>query len=66
VYVDFAGERVFDVETGRLLLRRLEQAVEEIRARGKFGDDAARARIIAIYDDTAKDLTKRIARRGKP
>jgi hypothetical protein len=65
VYVDFDGKRVFDVETGRLLLKRLEQSQEEIRARGKFPDDAARARILAIYDDTAKDLAKRINQRGK-
>jgi hypothetical protein len=65
VYVDFAGQRVFDVETGRLLLKRLEQAKEEIRARGKFGDDSARDKIIVIYDDTAKDLTNRINQRGK-
>jgi hypothetical protein len=65
VFVDLAGERVFDVETGRQLLRRLEQAKEEIRTRGKFGDNAARDRILALYDDTAKDLTRRIAQRGK-
>jgi hypothetical protein len=65
VYVDLAGKGVFDVETGRLLLKRLEQAREEIRTRGKFTDDAARDRILAVYADTAKDLTKRINQRGK-
>ncbi|MCI0705295.1 MAG: CehA/McbA family metallohydrolase [Planctomycetia bacterium] len=65
VYVDFEGKRVFDVETGRLLLRRLEQAKEEIRARGKFSDDAARDKLLAIYDDTTKELVKRINQRGK-
>jgi hypothetical protein len=65
VYVDLDGKRVFDVETVRQLLKRLEQATEEIRARGKFGDDAARDKILAIYDETAKDLTKRISQRGK-
>jgi hypothetical protein len=65
VFVDFESKRVFDVETGRLLLRRLEQAKEEIRARGKFGDDAARDKILAIYDETAKELVKRINQRGK-
>ena len=65
VYVDLAGKRVFDVEAARLMLRRLEEAKEEIRARGKFGGDAARDKILAIYDETAKDLVKRIGQRGK-
>jgi hypothetical protein len=65
VYVDLAGERVFDVETARLLLRRMEQAREEIRANGQFTDAIARDKILAIYDDTTKDLVKRIASRGK-
>jgi hypothetical protein len=65
IYVDFAGKRVFDVEAARLMLRRMEQALEEIRSRGKFGDNAARDKIAAIYDDTSKELVKRIDQRGK-
>jgi hypothetical protein len=63
VYVDFAGLRVLDVEAGRLMLRRLEEAKEEIRARGKFDDNAARDKILAIYDEAAKELVKRISQR---
>jgi len=65
VYVDFAGQRVFDVEAGRLMIRRMEQALEEIRSRGKFADDAARDKILAIYEETKKELAKRINQRGK-
>jgi hypothetical protein len=65
VYVDFAGKRVFDVETGGLLLRRMEEAREAIRSRGKFGDDAARDKILAIYDEAAREVVKRIKQRGK-
>jgi hypothetical protein len=65
VYVDFGGKRVFDIEAARLMLRRMETAQEEIRARGTFPDDAARARILAIYSETAKELVKRISDRGK-
>jgi hypothetical protein len=65
VYVDFAGKRVFDVEAGRLMLRRLELAQEEIRARGKFADNAARGKVLAIYADTAAELARRISQRGK-
>jgi hypothetical protein len=65
VYVDLGGKRVFDVDVGRVLLRRLEEAQEEIRARGKFGDAAARDKILALYDEASKDLVKRINQRGK-
>jgi hypothetical protein len=65
VYVDLAGERVFDVEAGRLLLRRMEEAREAIRSRGKFGDDAARDKVLAIYAETTRELVRRISRRGK-
>ena len=65
VYVDLAGERVFDVEAGRLLLRRMEEAREAIRSRGKFGGDAARDKVLAIYDETTRELVRRISRRGK-
>ncbi|MCE9560612.1 MAG: CehA/McbA family metallohydrolase [Planctomycetes bacterium] len=65
VYVDLAGKRVFSVETGELLLRRMEEAREEIRSRGKFGDNASRDKILAIYEETTKDLVQRIKQRGK-
>ncbi len=65
IYVDFAGKRVFDIESARHLQRQMEEASGEIKARGKFGDDQARDRILAIYDDTAKELVKRINQRGK-
>jgi hypothetical protein len=65
VYVDLASRRVFDVEAARLLLDRLEVAREEIRARGKFGDDPARAAVLAIYDETAAELVRRLGQRGK-
>jgi hypothetical protein len=43
----------------------MEDAREEIRARGKFADDASRDQILAIYDETSKELVKRINQRGK-
>jgi hypothetical protein len=43
----------------------MELAREEIRSRGKFADDAARARILAIYEETTKDVIRRIEQRGK-
>jgi hypothetical protein len=65
VYVDLAGGRAFDVETVRLMLRRLEEATEEIRARGKFGDNASRDKVLAVYDEAAGEVVKRLGQRGK-
>jgi hypothetical protein len=65
VYVDLAGKRVFDVEAARLMLARMELAREEIRARGKFADDASRDKILAAYEETTRELLQRIKQRGK-
>jgi hypothetical protein len=64
VYVDFAGKGVFDVEAARLLLQRVEESRAAIRSRGKFGEAAARDKILAIYDETTTALAKRISKRG--
>ena len=65
VYVDLGGRRVFDVEAARLLLKRMEDAREAIRARGRFADEPARDAILAVYDETARDIVKRINARGR-
>jgi hypothetical protein len=51
VYVDFGGERLFDVEAARRLLLRLEEAEADIRGRGWFSTPQARARLLALYED---------------
>ena len=65
IYVDFAGQRVFDIETGRNLQKQMEEARDEIKSRGKFPNDTARDKILGIYDDTAKEIVRRINQRGK-
>jgi hypothetical protein len=65
VYVDLAGQRTFDVEAARGLLRQLEEAKAEIRARGKFSSPQAADRLLAFYEVTAKDLVGRINQRSQ-
>lgn len=65
IYVDFAGKRVFDIETGRNLQKQMEEARDEIKSRGKFANDGDRDKILGIYDDTAREIVKRINQRGK-
>jgi hypothetical protein len=65
-YVDFQGERPFDLESARYLQRQLDEARTDIQAKGKFSSDAARAKLLAVYDRAAEDLQARIKRRGRP
>jgi hypothetical protein len=64
VYVEFAEKRVFDIEAARGLQKLMEEARDEIKLRGKFSGNSERNRILAIYDDTAAELAKRINQRS--
>ena len=65
IYVDVGGKRVFDIEAARALQKLMEDARTDIQKLGKFSDNPARDRILAIYADTAADLAKRINERSK-
>jgi hypothetical protein len=65
-YVDFKGQRPFDLAAAQALLRRLEEAQADIKAKGAFSSPKARATLLALYDRAAADLRGRINRRGKP
>jgi hypothetical protein len=65
VYVEVAGQRVFDVEAARSLIRELEEAQVAIRARGKFRDAQALDNILTLYQQAIKDLANQASRRGK-
>jgi hypothetical protein len=65
VYVEFGGEGVFDVEAARRLLLRLEEGEADIRGRGRFSNPQARAKLLGLYEEAAKDLTARLNQRGR-
>jgi hypothetical protein len=65
-YVDFQGERVFDLNSARLLLRQLEESRAEIQAKGKFSSPEARTKLLAVYDRANEALQTRIKNRGRP
>jgi hypothetical protein len=65
-YVDYQGQRPFDLTAAQALLRRLEEAKADITARGAFSAAAARAKVLALYEKAVEDLRGRINRRGKP
>jgi hypothetical protein len=65
VYVEVAGLRVFDIESGRALLKQMEEGRDDIRARGTFSSDAARDQLLAVYSEALRTLSEQIARRAK-
>jgi hypothetical protein len=65
VYVEMAGQRFFDVETGRALLKQLEESRDDIRGRGRFSNDAAKDKLLGVYNEAIQSLTKQIGRRSK-
>jgi hypothetical protein len=65
VYVDLAGKRVFDVEAARTLLKQLEEARADIRAKGLFSNEEARDRLLALYQETTQALVRQINQRGR-
>ena len=63
VYIDLGGKRVFDLESVRALLKQLEEAKADIRAKGRFSNDAARNQVLDIYEQTRKELVRRVNQR---
>jgi hypothetical protein len=60
IYVTYQGGNRFDIEAARGLLRQIEEGQAAIRAQGHFSNPGARDRILAMYDQAANDLRKRI------
>ncbi len=65
VYLDVAGERIFDLESARGLLRQMEEAQADIRARGQFSSPQATDKLLGLYAEAVGELTRRMNQRGK-
>jgi hypothetical protein len=63
IYVDYQGRRLFDPEAALALLRQVEEGQAAIREQGAFSSDESRRRILALYDEAARELRTRIERR---
>jgi hypothetical protein len=60
IYLEYQGKNRFDIEAARGLLKQLEEGQAAIRAQGHFSSPQARDRILAMYDQAANELRKRI------
>jgi hypothetical protein len=65
IYLDYQGQGPFDLDSAQALLRQLEEGQANISKRGVFSSNQARARVLALYDQAARNLRKRINRRGE-
>jgi hypothetical protein len=60
VYADFKGRRRMDPEAALALLRLIEEGQAAIRGEGKFSSAEASQRVLALYDEAARELRQRI------
>lgn len=66
IYVDYQGERGFDLQAAEALLRQMDEARADIKAKGKFSSAEAKAKLLSGYDRAIEELQGRINRRGRP
>lgn len=65
IYVERDKQRILDLETARSLQQEMETARDALRKRGKFSNDAARDRVLSLYEQAEKEIVRRINQRGK-
>jgi hypothetical protein len=63
VYVDFRGRGIFDVEAAQGLLKLIEEAQEAIRSQGRFSTRQTSSDLLALYNQGAEELRRRINQR---
>jgi hypothetical protein len=60
VYLTYKGRHIFDVDAALGLLKQIEEGQAAIKAHGSFSSPAAASKLLALYDEAAKDLRDRI------
>jgi hypothetical protein len=62
VYVEVDGRKHFNRTVAEELLAEMKASVEAIGTNGKFADDQERQRVLDVYRDGIRELTRRIAK----
>lgn len=65
VYLDMGGRRAFDINAAEALLRQVEEGRAAVHAKGRFSSREAEEKVLALYDEAARDLKQRMGKRGK-
>jgi hypothetical protein len=63
VYVNYQGRGVFDVDAARGLLQQVEEGQAAIKSKARFSNPQAATKLLALYDEAARDLQERISAR---
>jgi hypothetical protein len=63
IYVTWKGRRHFDADAAQALLKQMEEGQAAIEQQGKFTAPEARAKLLALYQEAAIELTRRINER---
>ena len=61
IYVDIEGKRIFDPKIAHELITEIEGNIKVIMEKGKFADDAERARVLRVHRAGIEKLRERIA-----
>ena len=64
IYVNLAGQGVFDTQTAAQLAAQMKSDWKEIQAQAVFDDPSQRERVSQVYEEAIKSLEQQLARRG--
>jgi hypothetical protein len=64
IYVQLAGQGVFDTKVAEGLIAEMRAAVEKIKAAAQFADPSQRKQVLGVYDEAIRVLEKQIERHG--
>ena len=60
IYVEVAGESLFDPKVARGLIEKLKLAQVMINEQGRFEDEQARSRVLDVYEDAKEKLKSQL------
>lgn len=60
IYIELAGQRIFDRDTAQALLAEMEQSIEQITKQGQFADAAEKASVLTVYAEGIDTLKKQL------
>ena len=60
IYIELAGRRIFRPNVAREIVEEMEQGIQIIESKGKFGKDSQRQAVLKIYRQAIRTLHQRI------
>ena len=60
IYVQFAGKKIFRIETAKELIGEIEKSIAEIESKAKFGNDSEREAVLRVYREGIEELRRQL------